>query len=194
LAPPVKALVSPGECQFGDSSISVPLLERTQVSPTTCVLRFGLPDKNKPLNLSTCACILANANIDGQDVTRPYTPFSTNQQIGSFDLLVKDYGPEFGTMSYYLCSRINVGDEVAFKHIPFNVKTQAPFDYDRICMLVGGTGKKELVIYVIRYQGAFSKVVFVSHLIHRHHSVHSSTPCHFGRRVVQDTACHHALR
>lgn len=141
LAPPVKALVSPGQCQFGDSLVSVPLLERTKVSPTSSVLRFGLPDKEKPLNLSTCACILANANIDGQDVTRPYTPISTNQQIGSFDLLVKDYGPEFGTMSPYLCSRINVGDQVAFKHISFNVKTQAPFDYDRICMLVGGTGK-----------------------------------------------------
>lgn len=142
LAPPVKVLVPPGQCQFGDSPVSVPLLERTQVSPTSSVLRFGLPDKDKPLNLSTCACLLANANIDGQDVTRPYTPISTNQQIGSFDLLIKDYGPEHGTMSPYLCSQINVGDQVAFKHIAFNVKTQAPFVYERICMLVGGTGKK----------------------------------------------------
>jgi len=138
--PPIAALVPPGQCQFGDSLTSVPLLERTKVSPTTSVLRFGLPDTAQPLKLSTCACILANAEIEGEAVTRPYTPISTNAQVGSFDLLVKDYGAEHGTMSHFLCETMSVGDSVNFKHIPFNVKQQAPFEYDHVGMLVGGTG------------------------------------------------------
>jgi hypothetical protein len=137
---PVAALVPPGQCQFTETLTAVPLLERFPVSETSCVIRFGLPDPNRPLNLSTCACILASAQTKGQDVTRPYTPISTNQDIGYFDLLVKNYGPE-AHMSYHLCHDLQPGEMVKFKHIPFNVKIQAPFDqYDRIAMIVGGTG------------------------------------------------------
>jgi cytochrome-b5 reductase len=146
-SPPTLALVPPGQlCQFGVDAVAVPLLERTAVSPTTYVLRFGpLPDPSQPLNLSTCACILATATIDGESITRPYTPISTNAQIGHFDLLVKDYGPN-SHMSHYLCQTLQPGKDsisdcvVNFKHIPPNVKIQAPFDYDHIVMLVGGTG------------------------------------------------------
>lgn len=137
--PPVSALCPPGMCQFGPEFTSVPLLERTKVSPTSSVLRFGLPKVYEPLNLSTCACILANAKIEGEEVVRPYTPISTNSQKGSFDLLVKDYGPG-AKMSRHMCEGMEVGDEVNFKHIDFNVKLQAPFDYDEILMIVGGTG------------------------------------------------------
>ena len=90
-APPVKSIVAPGECQFSDSFTSVPLLENIPVSKTSFVLRFGLPDKSKGLGLSTCACILAGAKVDdGEDmVIRPYTPISTNEDKGTFDLLIK---------------------------------------------------------------------------------------------------------
>ena len=89
---PIKSLVPPGECQFTDSFTAVPLLENIPVSSTSFVLRFGLPDKEKGLGLSTCACLLAGANVeDGEDmVIRPYTPISTNDDKGTFDLLIKD--------------------------------------------------------------------------------------------------------
>jgi cytochrome-b5 reductase len=70
---------------------------------------------------------------------RPYTPISTNADTGFFDLLVKDYG-ENGRMSTYLTEDLKVGESVEFKHIPFNVKIQAPFPQRKIGMLVGGTG------------------------------------------------------
>lgn len=136
--PPVKALVPPGKCQFTDENQEVALLERTMVSPNAVVLRFGLPDSNKPLNLSTCACILATAEMGGESITRPYTPISTNALSGSFDLLVKDYGPT-AHMSRYM-HEMKIGDKISFKHIGPNVKTQAPFPYKKIGMLVGGTG------------------------------------------------------
>lgn len=138
VGPPQKVLVPPGNCQFGEDFVSVPLLSRTPVSHNSSVLRFGLPDESKPLNLSTCACILAQAHVASKAVIRPYTPISTNAQVGSFDLLIKNYGAH-GTMSTHLHG-IEVGDTINFKHIPFNVKIQAPFQQTHIVMLAGGTG------------------------------------------------------
>jgi cytochrome-b5 reductase len=135
---PSCVLVEPGKCQFTSEMKAVELLERTPVSKTSSVLRFGLPDSKQPLNLSTCACILAHACIQGEDVTRPYTPISTNAQLGTFDVLIKDY-PD-GKLSHFICNDLQKGDTVSFSHIDKNVKLQVPFDANRIGMLVGGTG------------------------------------------------------
>lgn len=141
---PSKNLVPPGKCQFTDEFVSVPLLERIAVSSTSSVLRFALPDTSAPLNLSTCACILAKAEIGGEAVVRPYTPISTNDLTGCFDMLIKDYG-ENAKMSKLMCQDLKVGESVEFKHIAFNVKIQAPFKPTKICMLVGGTGITPMV-------------------------------------------------
>mmetsp|Transcript_42896 Transcript_42896/g.48729 ORF Transcript_42896/g.48729 Transcript_42896/m.48729 type:complete len:291 (+) Transcript_42896:191-1063(+) len=136
---PTRSLVAPGQCQLTSQFVAVPLLQRWDVSSTSSVLRFGpLPNPDSPLNLSTCACILAMAHVP-HTVIRPYTPISTNAQVGSFDLLVKDYG-ETGVMSNYLCKYLQPGHKVMFKHIEFNVKIQAPFPFTKIAMIVGGTG------------------------------------------------------
>jgi hypothetical protein len=74
--PPTASIVPPGKCQFGAEAVSVPLRTRTKISPTSSVLRFGLPDGSKPLNLSTCACILATATINGESVTRKFRAVS----------------------------------------------------------------------------------------------------------------------
>jgi Oxidoreductase FAD-binding domain len=74
--PPTASIVPPGQCQFGADAVSVPLKTRTKISPTTSVLRFGLPDDSKPLDLSTCACILATATINGESVTREFSSVS----------------------------------------------------------------------------------------------------------------------
>lgn len=143
-AAPTLALAPPGTCQFSKQFAEVRLLRRWQVSPTSHVLRFGLPDPAAPLNLSTCACLLAkgvpsSAAADGAEaVVRPYTPISTNAQVGSFDLLVKDYGD--GTLSHRLCRTTRVGDAVPFAHVPANVKAQAPFGVGTVAMIAGGTG------------------------------------------------------
>ena len=151
---PKCVLIPPGHCQFNDEFQPARLIERIQVSPTSFVLRFQLPDTSKPLGLSTCACVLAKSEIptinDEKDevnvepVIRPYTPISTNADVGYFDLLIKNYGKQHGKLSHYLCETIHVGDDssVQFKHIDFNVKIQVPFDsnFKHILMLVGGTG------------------------------------------------------
>jgi len=135
--------VPPGKCQFTAEFTSCKLLEKKSVSETSSVLRFELPDTSKALNLSTCACILARlelkkANEELEQVIRPYTPISTNELIGSFDLLVKHYPNSKMSGHMY---EMNVNDTLDFKHIDFNVKIQAPFKpCTRIGMIVGGTG------------------------------------------------------
>ncbi|KAL7463384.1 hypothetical protein ACHAXS_003755, partial [Conticribra weissflogii] len=69
----------------------------------------------------------------------PSQPISTNAQVGSFDLLIKDYG-ENGFLSKYLCEDLEIGGKVNFKHIDFNVKIPAPFKQKKVCMIAGGTG------------------------------------------------------
>lgn len=144
-SPPIKCVVEPDMCQFGDEFVKVPLVENIPVSKTSFVARFGLPDSSKSLGLSTCACILAGTEIDGEMVVRPYTPISTNADVGTFDLLIKKY-PD-GKMSSFL-SGLRPSDEniVAFKHIPFNVKTQYPFKNPKfIAMITGGTGVTPMI-------------------------------------------------
>ena len=134
--PPTAAVVPPGQCAFTDEWSAVPLTKREAVSHDTLLLSFGL-DESRPLGLSTCACLLARASIDGSDVVRPYTPVSTNAMRGAFQLLVKVY-PE-GEMSSHLAS-LPLGATVDFKHIAANVKRQYPFGVRKVVMLAGGTG------------------------------------------------------
>ena len=130
---PTAAVVPPGVCQLTDEFQDCVLEERTWVSDDSFVVRFGLPDSTKPLNLSTCACILAGHKDD----VRPYTPISTNALTGSFELLVKAY-PN-GALSQRLAT-MEIEEKMPFKHIKFNVKTQYPFAAKKVGMLAGGTG------------------------------------------------------
>ena len=139
---PTAALAPPGACVLGEDWTPCPLLERTWISEDTCVLAFGLPDGDRPLGLSTCACVLAKRPGGGEGegdeaVVRPYTPVSTNAMVGQFELMVKVYAE--GALSSFL-ARADVGTAVDFKHVAFNVKTQYPFGAKHVAMLCGGTG------------------------------------------------------
>lgn len=136
-ATPTAALVPPGECIFGNEWRPMPLIKKVPISHDTCKYTFGLED-GKSLGLSTCACILARGGLgeDNEPLVRPYTPVSTNNTVGEFDLMVKCYGRG---LSGYL-DTMDIGATLEFKHIDFNVKTQYPFGIKRIGMVVGGTG------------------------------------------------------
>merc|ERR1719464_2417587 len=62
---PTAALYPPGQCQFTDTWKQAVLLGRFQNEHDTMVLTFGLPDDQRPLGLSTCACILAKFHFKG---------------------------------------------------------------------------------------------------------------------------------
>lgn len=141
---PAFAVVPAGNCQFGDEWSSVPLKKVEQISEDTKVFTFATPNTSKPLNLPTCGCMLAQggADAEGNPFIRPYTPVSTNNMVGEFELMVKIY-PE-GNLSKHM-DGMQVGDTMDFKHIKFNVKKQYPFGVKNIGMLVGGTGITPMV-------------------------------------------------
>lgn len=140
IGPPVAALVPPGQCQFTEEWTQCELLSKVSVAHDVRVFTFATPDRSKPLNLPTCACILATGEaVDsaGNAVVRPYTPVSTNATVGKFELMIKVY-PE-GKLSKHL-DMLQVGAKMGFKHIPPNVKIQYPFGKAKVGMIAGGTG------------------------------------------------------
>ena len=144
LGMPTAAVVPPGMCCIPEEWVSLPLIKRTKITQDVNIFRFGTPHPGEPLNLSTCSCILASAlsKTSGELIVRPYTPISTNELLGSFDLMVKIY-PD-GEMSQQM-EQLELGDLLDFKHIPFNVKQQYPFQKRRIGMIAGGTGLTPMI-------------------------------------------------
>ena len=132
-------------CFIGPEFAPLKLANVVDYNHDTKIFEFGLPE-GQSLNLPVCACILLKGkSADGEDAVRPYTPISTNSMLGRFQLLIKTY--EQGVVSKYVHG-LSIGDEVDFKHIPFNVKIQHPFQAQvegggpvrTVSMLCGGTG------------------------------------------------------
>ena len=76
-------------CFFPTEFHDAPLVAVKEYNHDTKIFTFGLP-AGVSLDLPVCACILVKgANQDGEPAIRPYTPTSSNEQKGSFDLMVK---------------------------------------------------------------------------------------------------------
>ncbi|BFZ53386.1 NADH-cytochrome b5 reductase [Savitreella phatthalungensis] len=76
------------------------LVEKTPMSDNTALYRFALPGKNDILGLPIGQHITVACNIEGKEVARSYTPSSSDDDKGFFDLIVKSY-PQ-GILSRYL--------------------------------------------------------------------------------------------
>jgi len=140
--------VPAGNCQFSEEPQKCKLLSKTAITHDTIVTTWELPTHDefvgnplpeKPLGLATCACILAlyYEQTTSDLIIRPYTPVSTNEMIGKFQLVIKKYPG--GKMSNYI-DNLAIGERLLFKHIEKNVKIQYPFKSSHITMLIGGTG------------------------------------------------------
>lgn len=145
-----EALEYASSCFLPTSWMALPLVNRKEYNYDTTVYTFGLPE-GKSLELPVCACLLLKApgkgrkegggkdDFDGSDAVRPYTPTSSNEMLGAFELMVKRY--DGGAVSQYLFGLKPGEDSVEFKHIKFNVKSQYPFDGKKsFTMLAAGSG------------------------------------------------------
>jgi len=113
-----------------------PLKEKIPVSPNTAIYRFALPHPDDVLGLPIGQHISVSAEINGKDITRSYTPTSSDDDRGHFDLLIKSY--EKGNISRYV-SLLKIGDKVRVKG-PKGQFTYKPSQYRVIGMIAGGTG------------------------------------------------------
>jgi NAD(P)H-flavin reductase len=143
--------------------VAFPLIKREIVSHDTRLFRFGLPSPAHHLGLPVGKHIFVSADIaDGEGkvklVSRPYTPTSSDNVLGYFDLVVKVYAPAApkfphgGLMSQHLDS-LAIGDTVnvrgplgaitlvdagAFSVRARGADRRVPFKH--VGMIAGGTG------------------------------------------------------
>lgn len=86
------------------------LIEKTQVNHNVTIFRFALDHPNQRLGLPVGQhMFLRYYDSAGKPISRAYTPISSDDELGYFDLLIKLY-PD-GKMSQYLSKR-QVGDYV----------------------------------------------------------------------------------
>jgi len=100
---PPKALQDP------DKKYPFKLIEREEVSHDTRRFRFALPTAEHVLGLPVGQHIYLSARVNDQLCVRPYTPVSSDDDKGYFDLVIKVYFknvhpkfPDGGKMSQYL--------------------------------------------------------------------------------------------
>ncbi|EMG46983.1 CBR1 NADH-cytochrome b5 reductase 1 [Candida maltosa Xu316] len=113
-----------------------PLIEKIKVSHNSAIYRFGLPKSTDRLGLPIGQHISIGATINGKEIVRSYTPISTDDQLGHFDLLIKTY--ENGNISKHVGSK-NIGEHIDIRG-PKGFFTYTPNMVKSFGMIAGGTG------------------------------------------------------
>jgi cytochrome-b5 reductase len=114
----------------------LPFVRKDVLSPDTYRFVFSLPKSTAILRLPTGQHVAIQAEIDGQLVSRSYTPVSNSKDRGYLELVIKVY-PQ-GVMTNYLAA-LKPNDLVHFRG------PKGRMNYHRgLCnnlgMIVGGTG------------------------------------------------------
>ena len=100
--------------------------------------RFALPNSTDILGLPIGQHISVAATIEGQpkEIVRSYTPISSDENPGYFDLLIKSYPT--GNISKYVAS-LKIGQPLKVKG-PKGAMVYSPRLVRRFGMIAGGTG------------------------------------------------------
>lgn len=114
------------------------LEEKTALSHNTAIYRFKLPRANDILGLPIGQHISLAATIAGQpkEVVRSYTPISSDEDKGHFDLLIKSYPT--GNISKHVAA-LQVGQTMKVKG-PKGAMVYTPNMVRHFGMIAGGTG------------------------------------------------------
>lgn len=113
-----------------------PLIEKIRISHNTCIYRFGLPKSTDKLGLPIGQHISIGTTINGKEVVRSYTPISTDETLGYFDLLIKVY--DQGNITKYVDSK-KIGETIDVRG-PKGFFNYTPNMVESLGMIAGGTG------------------------------------------------------
>ncbi|KAL1929960.1 hypothetical protein VTP01DRAFT_1114 [Rhizomucor pusillus] len=112
------------------------LIEKIEISHNTALYRFALPSKDAILGLPIGQHISVMGEINGKEISRSYTPTSSDEDKGYFDLLIKSY-PQ-GNISK-MFAELKIGDLVSVRGPKGNFN-YTPNMCKSIGMIAGGTG------------------------------------------------------
>lgn len=115
----------------------LPLVAKEQLSPSVYRFVFALPRPRDIIGLPIGQHVAIKATIDGQSVSRSYTPTSNNFDLGVLELVIKCY-PD-GLLTGQYLSNLKVGDKVLFRG-PKGAMRYRNRTCRRIGMIAGGTG------------------------------------------------------
>ncbi|KAE8077397.1 hypothetical protein FH972_015964 [Carpinus fangiana] len=137
------------------AKIKVKLVDKKPISHDVRLFRFALPSDDQVLGLPVGKHIFVCATIDCKLCMRAYTPSSSVDEVGYFDLVIKIYFknvhprfPNGGLMSQHLDS-LPIGSVVEVKgplgHVEYTGRGNflvhgKPKFAKRLAMLAGGTG------------------------------------------------------
>lgn len=154
---PIKELVAPVRniALVPREKIPCKLIEKISISHDVRLFRFALPSDDQVLGLPVGKHVFVCATIDDKLCMRAYTPSSTVDVVGYFDLVVKIYFknvhprfPNGGMLSQYLES-LPIGAKLDIKgplgHIEYTGRGNftvhgKPRHAKKLAMLAGGTG------------------------------------------------------
>ncbi|RWR78601.1 nitrate reductase NADH-like protein [Cinnamomum micranthum f. kanehirae] len=155
LAPIKEGVVTRSSALVQGQKIPCKLISKKTISRDVRLFRFALPSADQVLGLPVGKHIFLCATIDDKLCMRAYTPTSSIDEVGCFDLLIKVYfkneHPKFpngGQMSQHLES-LPIGSTLEIKgplgHIEYtghgNFTVNGKYKFARrIAMLAGGTG------------------------------------------------------
>jgi len=147
--------------QDPEEKYEVRLIEREEISHDTRRFRFELPSKDHVLGLPIGQHVYLSATINDQLVIRPYTPVSSDDDKGYFELVIKVYFknthprfPDGGKMTQHL-EALKVGDTIKvrgpsglleyhgkgiFAIKPDKKSAAKKRQVKRVSMIAGGTG------------------------------------------------------
>lgn len=115
----------------------LPLRAKVMLSPNVYRFTFTLPTTETVLGLPIGQHVAIKAEIDGESVSRSYTPVSNNADRGVLELVIKVY-PDGRLTNSYL-KNLRVGDEVQFRG-PKGAMRYTRGLAKKIGMVAGGTG------------------------------------------------------
>ena len=111
------------------------VISTNHVSHNTTLIRFEIPS-GRDLGLSVGRHVSVMAHINGQKVIRPYTPTSSPDTKGYFELMVKKY--QDGKMSSHIWD-LTEGSSLDFRGPVGRFKYEKN-QYKKIGLIAGGTG------------------------------------------------------
>eukprot|EP00055_Hartaetosiga_balthica_P017568 m.118908 g.118908 ORF g.118908 m.118908 type:complete len:316 (+) comp9347_c1_seq1:161-1108(+) len=126
----LKVLFTPSIALDASKEIPFELINVEEISHDTKIFRFALQSPKHVLGLPVGEHMNLVAEIDGKKVRRAYTPISSDDEIGYFDLLIKIYRagvhpkfPNGGKMTQYV-DAMKIGETINVRgpvgHITYN--------------------------------------------------------------------------
>lgn len=112
------------------------LADKTIISHNVALYKFSLPRPNSILGLPIGQHISIAATIGGKEIVRSYTPTSSDNDLGYFNLLVKSYPT--GNISKHLAG-LKIGQTIRARG-PKGQFVYSPNMVRAFVMIAGGTG------------------------------------------------------